>query len=262
MVNIMKILERLHKKGLNVLSIVYLLLRLSVIIVIIDQIEKRDYENIFLCILTLILFLIPSFIEKKIHIDIPDTLEIIMLLFIYSAEILGEIKAYYLVYPYWDTILHTLNGFLAAAIGLSLIDILNKNDKFSFSLSPLFVALVAFCFSMTIGVIWELFEFSMDNFFGFDMQKDTYLTSFQSVLLNPDGTNVPIKVNIESIKVNGNTWKAYIDLGLIDTMLDLLVNFIGAAIFSAFGYIYIKQRGKGHFVKRFIMRSKLKKEEM
>ena len=214
-----------------------------------------DYENIFLCILTLFLFLVPSFIEKRIHIDIPDTLETIILLFIFSAEILGEIKAYYIVFPYWDTLLHTINGFLAAALGLSLIDILNKNDKFAISLSPVFVALVAFCFSMTIGVIWELFEFGMDSFLGFDMQKDTYLTTFQSVLLNPEGHNVPIKVNVENLIINDEPWKAYIDLGLVDTMMDLVVNFIGATIFSIFGFFYIKHRGKGNFLKRFIVRS-------
>ena len=246
--------NRKRNKGI---SIVYLLLRLLVVVVIFDQIRGKDYENIFLCILTLILFMIPSFIEKRIHIDIPDTLEVIILLFIFSAEILGEINAYYLIFPYWDTTLHTLNGFLAAAIGLSLIDILNKNDKFAISLSPVFVALVAFCFSMTIGVLWELFEFAMDQFLGFDMQKDTYLTAFQSVLLNEQGLNVPVKVNIESLVINGEPWKAYIDLGLIDTMQDLLVNFIGAAVFSIFGYFYIKQRGKGNFLKRFILKSNI-----
>jgi hypothetical protein len=246
-------------KNRSPISIVYLILRLSVILVIIDQISTRDYENIFLCILTLILFLVPSFIEKRINIDIPDTLETIILLFIYSAEILGEIKEYYLLYPYWDTVLHTLNGFLAAAIGFSLINILNKNDKFAISLSPLFVSLVAFCFSMTIGVIWEFFEFSMDQFMGLDMQKDTYITAFQSVLLNPDGVNIPIKVNIESVVVNGETWKGYIDIGLIDTMIDLVVNFIGAFVFSIFGYFYIKNEGKSNFLKRFIL--KIKKNE-
>lgn len=245
-------INRKRNKGM---SFIYLLLRLLVIAVIFDQFSSRDYENIFLCILTLILFMIPSFIEKKINIDIPDTLEVIILLFIFSAEILGEINSYYLIFPYWDTTLHTINGFLAAAIGLSLIDILNKNDKFAISLSPVFVALVAFCFSMTIGVVWELFEFSMDQLLGFDMQKDTYLTTFQSVLLNEQGLNVPVKVNVESLIVNGEPWKAYIDLGLIDTMLDLLVNFIGATVFSIFGYFYIKQRGKGNFLKRFILKS-------
>lgn len=252
----MKIHKKLFRsKKLTGLSIVYLLLRLSVILVIIDQLRTRDYENIFLCILTLILFTIPSFIEKRIHIDIPDTLEVIILLFIFSAEILGEINSYYLIFPYWDTTLHTINGFLAAAIGLSLIDILNKNDRFAISLSPVFVALVAFCFSMTIGVVWEMFEFSMDRFLGFDMQKDTYINSFNTVLLNKDKLNVPVKVTIDNLTVNGEVWNSYIDIGLIDTMMDLFVNFIGAAVFSTFGYFYIKHRGKNHFLKRFLLKS-------
>jgi len=235
------------------LSFIYLLLRLSVILILLDQLRNRNYENVFLCILTLILFTIPSFIERRIHIDIPDTLETIILLFIFSAEILGEINAYYLKFPYWDTLLHTLNGFLSAAIGFSLIDILNKHDRFSISLSPVFVALVAFCFSMTIGIMWEFFEFGVDNFVGTDMQKDSLLTSFQSVLLNEESKNVPIKIHIENITVNGKVWKGYIDIGLIDTMMDLIVNFIGASVFSTFGYFYIKSRGKGNFIKRFIL---------
>ena len=248
-----KFLSNFNKDGHAGVSIVYLVLRFSVLIVIIDQLRSHNFENIFLCILTLVLFLVPSFIEKKIHIDIPDTLETIILLFIFSAEIMGEIKAYYIVFPYWDTILHTLNGFLAAAIGLSLIDILNKNDRFAISLSPVFVALVAFSFSMTIGVIWEFFEFFMDQFLGFDMQKDTYITAFQSVLLNPEAHNVPIKVKVDQVIVNGQTWRGYIDLGLIDTMMDLLVNFIGAMVFSIFGYFYIKNRGKSRFLEQFIL---------
>jgi hypothetical protein len=166
---------------------VYLLLMLIVFAVMLDQIRLRNFENVFLCILTFLLFLIPSFVERRIHIDIPDTLEAIILLFIFAAEILGEIQSYYLVFPFWDTMLHTVNGFLSAAIGLSLIDILNKHERFAVSLSPFFVALVAFCFSMTIGVLWEIFEFSMDSLFQLDMQKDTFISQINSVLLNPTG---------------------------------------------------------------------------
>ncbi|MDF2539274.1 MAG: hypothetical protein K0S76_2295 [Herbinix sp.] len=236
------------------ISIIYLILRLSVIFIMLDEIRDKSYENVFLCILTLILFTVPSFIERKIHIDIPDTIETIILLFIFSAEILGEIREYYIIFPYWDTLLHTLNGFLSAAIGFSLIDILNKHERFSISMSPVFVALVAFCFSMTIGVVWEFFEYGMDQLVGSDMQKDTIISSFRSVLLNADGKNVPVTVNIENLTVNGDTWNGYIDIGLIDTMMDLVVNFIGAFVFSIIGFLYIKQRGKSTFLKRFILK--------
>ena len=126
------------------LSFVYFILRFSVVGVMIAQFFNRDFESVFLCVLTLFLFLLPSFFERRLHIDVPDTLEIIILLFIYAAEILGEIRAYYITFPYWDTMLHTLNGFLCAAVGFSLVDILNRNTKLSsFSLSPVYMAVVA-----------------------------------------------------------------------------------------------------------------------
>lgn len=235
-----------HKK----LFVVYMLLRISVILVAVAQFFNGNYENFFLCILTLILFTIPSFVEKNYHIDVPDTLEVIILLFIYSAEILGEIRSFYVRFPFWDTMLHTLNGFLAAAIGFSMVDILNRNKKFSFQLSPFFMALVAFCFSMTIGVLWEFFECAMDLFFHMDMQKDTIVTSINSVLLNPEGLNQMIRIdNIQSTVVNGQDLgiQGYLDIGLLDTMKDLFVNFIGAVVFSVIGYFYVKTRGEGKF---------------
>ena len=240
-----------HKK----LFVVYMLLRISVILVAVAQFFNGNYENFFLCILTLILFTIPSFVEKNYHIDVPDTLEVIILLFIYSAEILGEIRSFYVRFPFWDTMLHTLNGFLAAAIGFSMVDILNRNKKFSFQLSPFFMALVAFCFSMTIGVLWEFFECAMDLFFHMDMQKDTIVTSINSVLLNPEGLNQMIRIdNIQSTVVNGQDLgiQGYLDIGLLDTMKDLFVNFIGAVVFSVIGYFYVKTRGEGKFARRFI----------
>ena len=129
-----------QKKGVATL---YVVLRILVILVMVAQFLNGNFENVFLCILTLILFLVPTFIERKIRIDLPDTLEVIILLFIFAAEILGEIQAYYITFPYWDTMLHTLNGFLCAAIGFALVDILNRSERFSISLSPLFLALVA-----------------------------------------------------------------------------------------------------------------------
>ena len=142
--------------------IVYVTLRLLVIAVMILQIFNRNFENVFLCVLTLLLLIVPSFLQVNLKIELPTGLEIILLIFIFAAEILGETQEYYIKFPMWDTILHTLNGFLMAAIGFSLVDILNRNEKFSFKLSPVFMAIVAFCFSMTIGVIWEFFEFGMD----------------------------------------------------------------------------------------------------
>ena len=246
----------------RLISALYILLRVSVVMVLIAQMLNGNFENVMLCVLTLILFTLPSLIERRLKIDLPDTLEIIILLFIYAAEILGEIRAFYVIFPFWDTVLHTMNGFLCAAIGFSLIDLLNRSKKFTFSLSPLYVAVVSFCFSMTVGVLWEFFECAMDQFFFLDMQKDTVVNAISSVLLDPAGGNHPQLIDgIRDVIIvhSDGTQQAlgvggYLDIGLLDTMEDLFVNFIGATVFSLVGYFYIKRRGQGKFAHRFIPR--------
>ena len=241
-------------------TMVYILLRISVVLVMLAQIFNGNFENVFLCVLTLILFMMPSVLEKKLDITLPNTLEIIILLFIYAAEIMGEIGAYYVTFPYWDTVLHTLNGFLCAAIGFSLLDILNRDERLAFKLSPVYLAVVAFCFSMTIGVLWEFFECFMDQMFLLDMQKDTIVHSIGSVMLDPAGGNTPVAIHdiTDVIVVTADGAQhplglgGYLDIGILDTMKDLFVNFIGALTFSIIGYFYVRSRGKGKFAKRFI----------
>ena len=241
-------------------TLVYILLRASVILVMLAQIFNRNFENVFLCVLTLFLFMVPSMLERKLDIALPNTLEIIILLFIYAAEIMGEIGAYYVTFPYWDTVLHTLNGFLCAAIGFSLLDILNRHNSTRFHLSPLYLAIVAFCFSMTVGVIWEFFECTMDQLFFLDMQKDTVVQSIGSIMLDPTGGNHPVVLHnitdVIVVQADGTQTAlgqgGYLDIGLLDTMEDLFVNFIGALTFSIIGYFYVRSRGKGKFAKRFI----------
>lgn len=265
MFKIFKEIKTFYKENKNKKStlIIYLLLRFLVILSMILQVFHRNWSNVFLCILTLILFTIPYFVDKKLHISLPNTLEIIILLFIFSAEILGEIQNFYGIFKHWDTILHTINGFLCAAIGFSLIDILNKNKKLPVNLSPVFVALVAFCFSMTIGVLWEFFEYSADTLFRTDMQKDTIVSSISTVTINPENKNSVIKLDnidktiIYNYDTNGNLIETtinggYLDIGLNDTMEDLLVNFIGAIMFSFIGLLYIKNRDEYKFAERFI----------
>jgi len=236
----------------KVLFMVYFTLRISVIAIMVAQFFNSNYFDVLICLLTLFLFMIPSFFEKRIKIDVPDTLEIIILLFIFAAEILGELGEYYVNVPYWDDALHTINGFLCAAVGFSMIDILNRSDKFAFSMSPIFVALVAFCFSMTIGVLWEFFEFGMDTVFHTDMQKDTVIDSITSVNLRPYGEKLPTTIYFDSVIINGEEWEGYLDIGLIDTMVDLIVNFIGAFVFSIIGYFHVKRRGKSSIVERLV----------
>ena len=234
---------------------VYIVLRAFVITSLIISLVRGDFESAFVCALSLVLFLVPAFLEKNLKIELPGTLEIIVLLFIFAAEILGELNAYYVKVPCWDDILHTVNGFLCAAVGFALIDILNRNEKFKFQLSPLYVAIVAFCFSMTIGVLWEFFEFGVDNLLGMDMQKDVVINEIRSVSLDPTKTNTVIaKSNINEVLINGEALGVggYLDIGLYDTMKDLIVNFIGAVIFSIIGFFYIKNRGNGKIARNFI----------
>lgn len=238
--------------------IVYLGLRLLVIISMIVQILSGNIENAVMCIVALFLFTIPTIVSEKFKIGIPSLLETIIYLFIYSAAILGEISNFYGIIPFWDTLLHTLNGFLCAGIGFSLVDILNQNSK-KISLSPLYIAIVAFCFSMTIGVLWEFCEFTADYVLKTDMQKDRIVQSISSVELNQNGENHPVKVNdIEKTQIYSKDGtlitikNGYLDIGIIDTMKDLFVNFIGAILFSIIGFLYIKNRNKYNFAKNFI----------
>lgn len=246
---------------------VYLVLRLLVILCMVAQSMHGNWNNVLLCILTLILFTLPNFISNKFQIELPDTLEIIVYLFIFSSEILGEIQNFYGIFPYWDTMLHTLNGFLCAGIGFSLVDILNTTNS-RITMTPAFVALVAFSFSMTVGIMWEFGEFAMDRYFYKDMQKDTIVNRVSSVKINKSGENIPITLKditkTEIYSDNGKTLtiidNGYLDIGLIDTMKDLFVNFIGAVVFCILGYLYIKNRDGYKFLEGFISKKKSKVE--
>ena len=242
----MKKLKKREKMTINIT--VYLVLRILVVISLIGQAIRGNWNNVFLCVLTLILFTLPTFISKKFNIELPKTLEIIVYLFIYSAEILGEIQNFYGIF--------------------SLIDILNHNPNFHINMSPAFASLVAFTFSMTIGVIWEFAEFSADRYLLKDMQKDTIINRISSVKINPTGENIPIIIdNIDKTVIYSNKNQdvtiiqdGYLELGVNDTMKDLFVNFIGALVFSIFGYLYVKNREGYKFTEKFLMILKSKIE--
>lgn len=239
--------------------LVYLILRGLVIFCMITQIIHGDLENAFLCLLSLVLLIIPTIAQHTLKITLPNTLEIIIYLFIFSAEILGEINNFYGAIPYWDTMLHTLNGFLCAAVGFSLVNLLNEKSD-NFNLSPTYLCLVAFCFSMTIGVLWEFYEFAADSFFQTDMQKDRVVSTISTVTLDPEQNNNAIIIEgIDQTVMydkNGNILTTieggYLDIGIIDTMKDLIVNFIGAFTFSIIGYIYLKHSTNSIFITNFV----------
>ena len=234
----------------------YVVLRLIVVLVAVRCAWAQRWEQLFLCVVVLILMVLPSLLARRLKLELPSTLEKIILLFVFAAEILGEIGGYYQVFPWWDTMLHTLWGFLAAAIGYAMVDLLNRDPNIKFDLSPVFCAVVAVCFSMTVGVVWEFFEFTMDRLFNFDMQKDTVVYGFASVMLGGDGTRPLVVSDIASSTINGVDYGlgGYLDIGLFDTMGDLLVNFIGAIVFSIFGYQYLKHQGKNSLASSLIPR--------
>ena len=250
--------KRVHKKSF----IVYSVLRALVIVCMIRQFINRDYEAFAMCILTLLLLVVPSIMQVRLKVQMSQTMEIIILCFIFAAEILGEINRFYVLIPGWDTILHTLNGFVAAGVGYSLVDMMNRDERLTFSLSPAFVSIVAFCFSMTVGVMWEFIEFGADQMFLLDMQKDTVVHAIGSVMLDPSNSNKPVIINgITSIVVNGQNLgiNGYLDIGLIDTMKDLFVNFIGAVVFSLMGYGFAKSKGKkNQLIKDFMISNDVK----
>lgn len=257
----MKNIKEAYKENRKGVLVVYLLLRFLVILVMVRQIFLHNYWNAFLCILVLIQFLIPYFITKKLKIELPSIFEIIILLFIFSSEVLGEIQNFYGVFKHFDTVLHTLNGFLCAAVGFSLIDLCNNNSE-KFNLSPLYLTIVAFCFSMTIGVLWEFLEYSIDKVMLSDMQKDKLVTKISSVYLNPEGKNKAIVIDDINKTIiytsDGETIidGGYLDLGLNDTMKDLIVNFVGAVVFSFFGYLYVINRDKYKIAEKFMPKKK------
>ena len=128
-------------------------------------------------------------------------------------------------------------------------------------MTPLFVALVSFCFSMTVGVLWEFFEYSADVILKTDTQKDMIVSKISSVKLHPEGKNQEVKINgisytiifDENDQELARIENGYLDIGLHDTMKDMFVNMIGAVVFSVFGFLYIYKRDKYRFAETFII---------
>ena len=229
---------------------------ITVAVIIVSAIQKNR-TGCFNGFLTLLLFFLPAFLEEKLRIRLSTALEIITMLFVFAAEILGEVGKFYARFPFWDDLLHCLNGFLFAAFGFALVEICNRSKKVAFELSPFFLALVACCFSLSIGVVWEFFEYFTDLLTRSDMQKDTILTLISSGKFSPDGqTPVVIRDITETLitTADGQTYtiNGYLDTGLTDTMKDLMVDLAGALIFSTIGYLHLKFSGRYRLAKALI----------
>lgn len=195
-----------------------------------------DLVKIGLSLAALILYFVPFFVTLKFKIHLPTLLVVIYYLFIFASLILGEVFAFYGPFLWWDVVLHFLSGFVLAGIGLSLINI-NKVKCGKFM-----ALLFAFCFSITLGTAWECLEFSFDQIARTDAQKDTHLSQISTITLQRDGGNQPVRVdNIVSTDIHLASDETitidegYLDIGLMDTMKDTLVNVAGALVFVIFG---------------------------
>ena len=174
---------------------------------------KSDYALMLSqCILGIVAMLLPGMLENKFKIAIPSYMLILYTIFLYAAIYLGEVRSFYYNVPNWDNILHTFSGAMIGALGFSIVTLLNKTEKVPMELSPLFVALFSFCFAVTLGVIWEFYEFTFDGILGLNMQKFAL----------ENGT-----------KLIGRA-------ALTDTMVDLFVDAVGAFIMSVIGYISLR----------------------
>src|SRR5690625_4235495 len=241
---------------------VYVIFRAIAVFMLINQISMQRWGDAFLLVLTLVLFAIPQLVEHVFKIEVPNLLELIIISFIFSSTILGELSDFYGYFKIWDTVLHTLNGFLAAGVGFSLVYLLNKNAE-GLNLTPLFLAIVTFCFSMTFGVMWDFIEYSVERWMNLDMQKDRIVQEINSVSIGVENNAVYQIENIqrtviESKDPSGDMIETvidhgYLDIGIIDTMKDLFVNLIGAIVFSVLGYLYARHDQKKYrFVRNFI----------
>lgn len=186
---------------------------------------KSDYVLILLqCVLGLFVMMIPSVIERRLSVKIPNTMEVLYFIFLYCAIYLGEVHHFYYSVPYWDKILHAFSGAMLGALGFSLISILNDSEQMKVSLSPFFVALFAFCFALAAGAIWEIYEYTFDGLLSLNMQKFAL----------EDGT-----------KLVGHQ-------ALTDTMTDIIVDAVSALCTSIIGYYSIKKRKSAYEANNYI----------
>ena len=226
---------------------VFVCLWISTLVVLAIGARMGRWDRVFTGVLCLFLFLLPPLVEHTFSLQLPATLEICAYLFVFCAGVLGEIGDFYERFPAWDTMLHAANGFLFAGFGFCLFSLFEKKRTVQTLPSPAYQSFTAFCFSMTVGVLWEIFEFCADYFLHTDMQKDSFLTGIHTVRLMGENGEMLHVENITRVEVwtaDGSSFvfPAYLDVGLVDTMKDLAVNLWGALFFCIIGYAWLKRR--------------------
>ena len=192
--------------------------------------RRSDYVLMLAqCILGILAIILPSILNKKIKLEIPSFMISLYAIFLYCAIFLGEVRSFYYNIPHWDTMLHAFSGAMIGALGFSIVNFLNNSESMHLNLSPIFVTIFAFCFSGTLGIIWEIYEYLGDCILGTNMQK--YALATGENLLGQQA--------------------------LADTMKDFIIDLVGAFIMSIIGYISLKYK-KG-WIDKFILKLKRKK---
>lgn len=200
------------------LSIIYIIIKMVNAPSVINENDvyekvKSDYALMLLqCISGIIVMFIPSAVERRLRIDIPNKMEVMYFIFLYCAIYLGEVRNFYYTIPYWDSILHAFSGAMLGALGFSFVSYFNDMEVLETHLSPFFVALFAFCFALSAGAVWEIYEFSVDSMFGTNMQK--FILADGTVLIG--------------------------QAALRDTMKDLIVDALSALAVTVIGYYSVK----------------------
>ncbi|MDD2627931.1 MAG: hypothetical protein PHR25_05570 [Clostridia bacterium] len=202
--------EFIKKKNIRVNDVISWIVRVLLVFAFIEALVDDKYENLFIIVLTFVMTFYPSILEKRLRVYLPSSLQVVITLFIFAAQFLGELKDFYYKISWWDEMLHFISGSILGIIGYMFVYFLNKKHIKETKLSPFFVTMFAFCFALTIGVFWEVFEFAADRLMGLNMQK---------------------------FRLPGED-------GLVDTMTDLIVDAIGALIVTTIGYIYMKDKGR------------------
>jgi len=216
--------DRAHKSGsdraarlahFTILSILNLVMAAELVLLIIE----RQWMHVFLVVGIMVVMLAPVFLKARLPVKFPHEVQIVAIAFVFATLFLGEIRDYYERFWWWDLVLHGTAGLLLGILGFMIVYILNENEHVDLHMRPSFLALFAFCFSQAIGALWEIFEFAMDRFLSLTMQKP--------MLGDPSG--------------------------LTDTMWDLQVNAVGAAVISLAGWRYLR-RARTSFVNRWSRR--------
>ncbi len=200
------------KKNEKIRIAIYAILQLSIIVAMVIAVVEREWANLAFAIFTLLIVNLPSIYERRFKMDIPDDFEVVLVIFIYAALFLGELNEFYFRFWWWDKLLHAVSGLIFGNMGYLIVSYLNENKKLNVELTPFFVALFSFCFAVTIGTVWEIYEYAMDKFFGFFMQRGS----------------------------------------LDDTMIDLILDTLGALVFAVLGYF--EEKGQINIVAKYLVR--------